>query len=70
MVDWFDRAQAQEQRERDKAIAAQLASPRPSGPSRTHCLVCEEPILEKRRALGGIVRCTPCESLSEQGKRR
>ena len=70
MVDWFDRAQAQEQRERDKAIAAQLASPRPSGPSRTHCLDCEEPILEKRRALGGIVRCTPCESLSEQGKRR
>ncbi|MGG7555039.1 TraR/DksA C4-type zinc finger protein [Pseudomonas sp. ES3] len=70
MVDWFDRAQAQEQRERDKAIAAQLASPRPSGPSRTHCLDCEEPILEKRRALGGIIRCTPCESLSEQGKRR
>jgi len=70
MVDWFDRAQAQEQRERDKAIAAQLASPRPSGPSRTHCLDCEEPILEKRRTLGGIVRCTPCESLSEQGKRR
>lgn len=69
MVDWFDRAQAQEQRERDKAIAAQLACPRPSGPSRTHCLDCEEPILEKRRALGGIVRCTPCESLSEQGKR-
>jgi phage/conjugal plasmid C-4 type zinc finger TraR family protein len=70
MVCPFDRAQALELRQREQAIKAQLAGKRPTGPSRTHCLDCEEPILEKRRALGGIVRCTPCESLSEQGKRR
>ena len=70
MVDWFDRAQALEQREREQAIKVQLAQPRPAGPSRAHCLDCEEPIPEKRRALGGIIRCTPCESLFEQGKTR
>lgn len=70
MVCPFDRAQALEQRQRDQAIAAQLAQVRPIGPSRTHCLDCEEPIPEKRRAEPGIIRCTPCESLSEQGKRR
>jgi phage/conjugal plasmid C-4 type zinc finger TraR family protein len=70
MVDWFDHAQALEEREREQAITAQLARPRPSGPSRIHCLDCEKPIPENRRALGGIFRCTPCESLSEQGKRR
>ena len=69
MVDWFDRAQAQEQRERDKAIEAQLARPRPSGPSRTHCQECESPIPEARQALGGIVRCVPCQTTFEQGKR-
>ncbi|WP_228102280.1 TraR/DksA C4-type zinc finger protein [Pseudomonas protegens] len=66
----FDRAQALEQRQRDQAIAAQRALTRPDGPSRRHCLDCENPILEKRQALGGIIRCTPCESLFEQGKRR
>ncbi|CAI8985086.1 Prokaryotic dksA/traR C4-type zinc finger [Pseudomonas sp. IT-P44] len=70
MVCPFDRAQALEQRQRDQAIAAQLAQVRPIGPSRTHCLDCENPIPEKRRALGGKIRCTPCESLSEQGQRR
>jgi phage/conjugal plasmid C-4 type zinc finger TraR family protein len=70
MVCPFDRAQALEQRQRDQAIAAQLAQARPSGPSRVHCLDCEEPIPEKRRAQGGIVRCTPCASLTEQGQRR
>jgi len=70
MGDWFEKAQALELLEREHAIKAQLARPRPSGPSRIHCLDCEEPIPERRRTLGGIVRCTPCESLSEQGKRR
>lgn len=69
MVDWFDRAQAQEQRERDKAIEAQLARPRPSGPSRTHCQDCDAPIPALRQALGGMTRCVPCQSTFEQGKR-
>lgn len=70
MVDWFDRAQALEQREREQVIAAQLARPRPTGPSRTHCLDCEKPIPELRHAFGGITRCTPCQSDIEQGKHR
>lgn len=70
MVDWFDRAQALEQREREHVIAAQLARPRPTGPSRTHCLDCEKPIPELRQAFGGITRCTPCQSDIEQGKHR
>lgn len=70
MGDWLDDAKAIEELERERSIAAQLARLRPAGPSRTHCLDCEKPILEQRRALGGIVRCTPCESLSEKGTRR
>jgi phage/conjugal plasmid C-4 type zinc finger TraR family protein len=66
MLDWFDRAQAQEQRERDKAIAAQLARPRPSGPSRTHCQDCDNEIPAARQALGGITRCVPCQSIFEE----
>ncbi|WP_395598124.1 TraR/DksA family transcriptional regulator [Pseudomonas sp. A1437] len=70
MVDWFDRAQAQEQRERDKAIEAQLARPRPSGPSRTHCQDCDNEIPTARQAQGGITRCTPCQSLFEKRPHR
>lgn len=66
----FDRAQALEQRQREQAIAAQLARTRPSGPSLTYCLDCEEPIPERRRAAPGILRCTPCETFYEQGQRR
>ncbi|EZP65474.1 TraR/DksA family transcriptional regulator [Pseudomonas sp. P7] len=66
----FDRAQALEQRERDQAIAAQLARKRPSGPSLTHCEDCDKPIPEQRRALGGMTHCVPCQSLIEQGQRR
>ncbi|MGY2226461.1 TraR/DksA C4-type zinc finger protein [Pseudomonas gingeri] len=69
MVCPFDRAQALEQRQRDQAIAAQLATRRPSGPSRTHCLECDNPIPEKRQALGGITHCTPCQSLIERQRR-
>ncbi|WP_458377769.1 TraR/DksA family transcriptional regulator [Pseudomonas fluorescens] len=68
MVCPFDRAQALEQRQRDQAIAAQLAVARPSGPSLTHCQDCDEPIPEKRQALGGMTRCVPCQTLFEQGK--
>jgi phage/conjugal plasmid C-4 type zinc finger TraR family protein len=70
MVCPFDRAQVLEQRQREQAIAAQLAQPRPIGPSRTHCLDCENPIPEKRQALGGILRCTPCQSTVERRDRR
>lgn len=70
MGDWFEQASALELLEREHAITAQRSRPRPSGPSRIHCLDCEKPIPELRRAQGGIIRCTPCESLSEQGKRR
>lgn len=70
MVCPFDRAQALEQRQRDQAIAAQLARPRPSGSSLTHCEDCDKPIPEKRQALGGMTRCVPCQTLSEQGQRR
>ena len=66
MVDWFDRAQAQEQRERDKTIEAQLARPRPSGPSRTHCQECDNEIPAARQALGGMTRCVPCQSVVEK----
>ncbi|CAI8979714.1 Phage/conjugal plasmid C-4 type zinc finger protein, TraR family [Pseudomonas sp. IT-P100] len=66
----FDRAQALEQRQRDQAIAAQLAVTRPSGPSLTHCQDCDEPIPKKRQALGGMTRCVPCQTLFEQGKCR
>jgi len=70
MVCPFDRAQVLEQRQREQAIAAQLAQPRPIGPSRTHCRDCEKPIPEKRQALGGIIRCTPCQSIAERSDRR
>ena len=70
MVCPFDRAQALEQRQRDQAIAAQLAKVRPTGPSRTACLDCEGEIPAARQALGGILRCVPCQSIYEKGSRR
>ena len=66
MVCPFDRAQALEQRQRDQAIAAQRAISRPSGPSRTHCVDCGNPIPEARQALGGILRDVPCQSIFER----
>ncbi|WP_419737412.1 TraR/DksA family transcriptional regulator [Pseudomonas sp. COR18] len=68
MVCPFDRAQALEQRQRDQAIAAALASTRPSGPSLTHCTDCDDEIPEARRALGGMTRCVPCQSLFERAR--
>ncbi|MGU3346783.1 TraR/DksA family transcriptional regulator [Pseudomonas monsensis] len=66
MVCPFDRAQALEQRQREQAIAAQLARTRPSGPSLTHCEDCDKPIPEKRQALGGMTRCVPCQTIFEK----
>ncbi|SDQ54945.1 transcriptional regulator, TraR/DksA family [Pseudomonas sp. UC 17F4] len=62
----FDRAQALEQRQRDQAIAAQLARARPTGPSLTHCQDCDNEIPAARQALGGILRCVPCQSIFEK----
>ncbi|AKF48529.1 TraR/DksA family transcriptional regulator [Pseudomonas fragariae (ex Marin et al. 2024)] len=70
MVCPFDRAQALEQRQRDQAIAAQLAKPRVSGPSLTHCQDCDKEIPPARQALGGMTRCVPCQTLTEKGLRR
>lgn len=70
MVCPFDRAKALEQRERDEAIAAQLARRLPTGPSLTHCEDCDQPIPEKRQALGGITRCVPCQTTFEKRPRR
>jgi len=66
MVCPFDRAQALEQRQRDQAIAFQLARTRPIGPSLTHCEDCDQPIPEKRQALGGMTRCVPCQTIFEK----
>ena len=66
MVDWFDRAQELEQRQRDQAIKAQLLKPVPVGPSLTHCEDCDQPIPEKRQALGGMTRCVPCQNIFEK----
>ena len=70
MVDWFDRAQELEQRQRDQAIAAQLSKPRPIGPSRSECLDCDGEIPAARQALGGILRCVPCQTIFEKGALR
>ncbi|WP_123533190.1 TraR/DksA C4-type zinc finger protein [Pseudomonas fluorescens] len=70
MGDWLDDAKAISELERERSIASHLARLRPTGPSRIHCLDCEEPIPEQRRAAPGILRCTPCESFAEKGQRR
>ncbi len=66
----FDRAQALEQRQRDQAITAALARARSIGPSLTHCEDCDGEIPEARRALGGMSRCVPCQTLFEKGSRQ
>ncbi|MFJ2387666.1 TraR/DksA family transcriptional regulator [Pseudomonas koreensis] len=70
MVDWFDRAQELEQRQRDQAIKAQLQTPMPVGPSLTHCQNCDKEIPPARQALGGMTRCVPCQTDVEKSKRR
>lgn len=62
----FDRAQALEQRQRDQAIAAALAQARSTGPSQADCQDCGDEIPEARRALGGMSRCVPCQTLFER----
>ena len=69
MVCPFDRAQVLEQRQRDQAIAAQLAKSPATGPSLTDCEDCEKEIPPARQALGGMTRCVPCQTLAEKGLR-
>ena len=64
------RAQALEQRQRDQAIAHQLAKSRSTGPSLSECLDCGDDIPKARQAFGGIVRCVPCQSFFEKGTHR
>lgn len=65
MADWVDRAVEREERELERALAAQLAST-PTGPSLTHCEDCDDEIPALRRALAGVTRCTPCQTLFEK----
>ena len=67
MGDWLDNAKAIEELERERSIAAQLAKPRPIGPSRSECLDCDNDIPAARQALGGILRCVPCQAIFEKG---
>ncbi len=34
----------------------------------THCTDCDNEIPEARRALGGVTRCVPCQSLFERAR--
>lgn len=65
MADWVDRAVDREERELERALAVQLARS-PNGPSLNHCQDCDDEIPAKRRALGGVTRCTPCQTLFEK----
>ena len=55
-----------EELELERALAAQLASAKPAGPSLPYCATCGDEIPAKRRALGGVTRCTPCQTLFEK----
>lgn len=70
MADFYDRAQALEQRQRDEAIARQLAHVM-EGTSLSHCEDCGEPIPEARqRVVRGCSRCVSCQEETEKGARR
>lgn len=70
MVCPFDRAQALEQRDRDRAIALQLAKSRSARPSLSECLDCGGDIPKARQAFGGIERCVGCQTIFEKGTTR
>lgn len=69
MADWVDRALEREELELERALAAQLASTKPSGPSLPECTECGNEIPAKRRAFGGVTRCLPCQTSFEKGTR-
>lgn len=70
MADWVDRAVKRQEEELQRALAAQLASAKPTGPSLPYCIDCDEEIPTGRQALGGVTRCTPCQTTFEKGNRR
>lgn len=56
-------------RERVPGVVARLraeAAARRRQPSRAFCVECEEPIPEKRRALGGVQYCVDCQELIDR----
>ncbi|MCG9081589.1 TraR/DksA C4-type zinc finger protein [Laribacter hongkongensis] len=64
MTDFCDQGSAQEQLDRDAALAAVQA--RLAGPSLTHCIDCEEPIDPARQqAAPGCRRCLDCQQDAE-----
>ncbi len=67
-MDEFERAQENEERDRQQALARH-ARQRRSGPSAETCIDCGEAIPEARRiAMVGCVRCVGCEEQREQGR--
>ena len=70
MTDFYDRAQALEQKQRDAALRRQEAASRPLGASLTHCDDCGESIPQKRReAAPSCTRCITCQTLAESQRR-
>lgn len=70
MTDFYDRAQEQEQRIREEALARQAAASRALGPSLTHCDDCGNEIPPLRREkVPGCTRCVPCQSAVERTRR-
>ncbi|HGK7313591.1 TraR/DksA C4-type zinc finger protein [Aeromonas hydrophila] len=77
MTDLFDRAQKQEQENRDRDLANQLARRRietqdQDAAGNRFCLSCGEQIASDRlEAAPDAVRCVPCQSWCEhQGRHR
>jgi phage/conjugal plasmid C-4 type zinc finger TraR family protein len=70
MVDWFDRAQAYEERDRERALSAALTRARSgiNAPSRSTCLDCDAPIPAARQVQGGVTRCVPCQTFFEKNE--
>jgi len=75
MTDLFDRAQALEQENRDRALAHHLASRHAEQPDqdelgKRYCLGCGEQIAPERlQAEPDAVRCVPCQSQLENAGR-
>lgn len=68
MTDFYDRAQALEQRQREEALAHQF-SHLAHGASLSHCEDCAEPIPEARqRIVAGCTRCVQCQEDHEQAR--
>lgn len=70
MTDFYDRAQALEQRQREEALARQFDR-LAAGASLSHCEDCAEPIPEARqRIVAGCTRCVQCQEDAEHDQAR